>query len=292
MTDTRFATGSATAYLTDQVLALGPGGAVDVDAMALCATADWDAIVARADELRLDAVAMHQGDQVRLAVVGSVGVVVAATDGEHRFDGGTTRVIELVEGAHHVTVMVGPGAEPTEAAYRTDGGAVPASIISRRLAAPPEAPTDPFEALFGHTVARSVESAAIRPGAVAARRGPVGVLVFSTGERVVLDTDVVLGRNPRSIERRADDHRPGDGPPLVPARPVTVSHPAVSRQHVTIRVDRCLATIEDLGSANGTTVAAAGAPATTLRPGEPIELPIGSSVDLGGAVSFSVEEAA
>jgi hypothetical protein len=177
-------------------------------------------------------------------------------------------------------------AERGAVTYCIDGGAVPASTVRRRLVAPTEPPIDPFEVLFGHTVTRSVEAAAERADDGQCRGGAaLGVLVFATGERVVVDTSIVIGRNPRA----ADEVSGGDG-----RRPrlVKIAHPGVSRQHAVIRLDRWSAHIDDLGSANGTTVTLPGRRTMSLRPGTPLELTIGAVVDLGGDVSFTMEEAA
>lgn len=282
MTDTHFATGAATAYVTDHVIALSNRPVVDADVMALCASGDWNVLSAAAAEHDLSAVVVHHDDHVRLGVSAGATVEVATGDGDLRFGGDDVWTTQIVDRVHHVTLMstTHPSSEPT---YRVDGGAVPASVVSRRLGAPVEAPADPFEILFGHTVARSVEDAAVRPNEGApAPTAALGVLVFSTGERVVVDTDIVLGRNPRPADE-ASDPRP---------RLVKVSHPGVSRQHAMIRLERWSATIEDLGSANGTTVAQPGRAPMLLERGTPLELDVGAAVDLGGHVSFSVEAAA
>lgn len=304
MTDTRFAVGPATAYLTDHVLALGEGGSVDAAAMALCASADWDRIVAGAREHRLDVVAMHEAGQVRFALGAGATVVVATDAGDRRFAGSDAWTLDTVDGARVITLVTGRCDDAGAPTYRTDGGAVPASVVWRRLGAPPAAPIDPFDALFGHTVVRSVESAAIRPVEQPSGRSAVGVLVFSTGQRLVLDTNVLLGRNPRPDTAAGTTHGTPYDPRHDPRhdlrndarddapRLLKVAHPGVSRRHAAITVDRWIATIRDLGSVNGTTVTVPGGAAVPLRPGEPCDLPIGACVELGTDVSFTVEEAA
>lgn len=284
MTDTRFAPGLGTAYVTDGVLALSGVPGIDDELMHLCAVAtDWEALVDAARERHITALVMHDIDRVRLAVSGDASIVVATATGERRFDGADAWVTDTVGAAHLVTLST--TRESTgDAAYHTDGGAVPASLVSRRLTAAAVAAPDPFELLFGHTVARSVEAAAVRPADVdRASRATLGVLVFATGERVLVDRTIVLGRNPSPVDADADADRP---------RLVKLPQPGVSRRHAAIRVDRWTATIEDLGSVNGTVVRSPGRPAADLRPGQPVELVGGAVVDLGGDVSFVIEEAA
>jgi len=108
------------------------------------------------------------------------------------------------------------------------------------------------------------------------------VLLFSTGERVVVDKPLLLGRNPQAGGETA-----GDSPKLV-----KLPGSAVSRRHAAITVDRWRAHIDDLGSANGTELTLPGSAPQRLAPGRPVGLVTGARVDLGGAVSFVVEEVA
>lgn len=283
MTDTCFAAGVGVAYVTDHVIALSDEPGVDVDVMALCVSGDWNVLAAAAASCHLAALVVHDAAQVRLGVRGDASVEVGTADGVRRFDGTDVWTTEVVDGAHHVTLVSNSDARMIDPDFRVDGGVVPASIVKRRLGAPIDADADPFDVLFGHTVSRTVEEAAVRgDDGSAVRRANLGVLVFSTGDRVVVDTDVMLGRNPQPVDG-ANERRP---------RLVKLSHPGVSRRHAVIRLDRWRATIEDLGSANGTTVASPGRAAEPLVHGTPVELAVGAVVDLGGHVSFSVEEAA
>lgn len=286
MTDTRFAAGPSTAYLTDSVLALSTEPDVDDELSRLCVTTtEWAALADGARVRRVAALVMHDAARVRLAVADHGSVVVDTVDGLRRFDGTSTWRTDTIDGARSVTLMVEGRGDDAVAAFRTDAGVVPASAVSRRLAAEAIDPTDPFEVLFGHTVPRSVEAAAVRPYE-AERSAPtaLGVLVFSTGDRVMVDRPIVLGRNPRQV---------GDVQPDAPRpRLVELALAGISRRHAVIRPDRWSASIDDLGSANGTFVALPGRPAVPVRPGHPVELVPGAVVDLGGEVSFTVEEAA
>jgi hypothetical protein len=283
VTNTRFAPGTSIAYLTDAVLALSDAPGIDDELMQLCATStDWDTLAAAARQRQVTALVMHDVDRLWLAVTGAGAVVVETAAGDRRFDGTDTWLVDTVDQASSVTLCSGRG-RGDDAVYRTDGGVVPASLVSRRLAAAP-VPTDPFELLFGHTVARTVESAAVRP--IADERAPraaLGVLVFGSGERVVIDRTLVLGRNPRPVD---------EAPEGSPTRLVKLPQPGVSRRHAAIRLDRWTATIDDLGSANGTTLTSPAGAVTDLRPGHPVELGVGDVVDLGGDVSFVVQVSA
>ena len=283
MTNTRFAPGASAAYLTDAVLALSDAPGIDDELMQLCATStDWGTLADAARERHVTALVMHDVDRLWLAVTGAGVVVVETAGGDRRFDGSDTWLVDTVDQASSVTLCSGHG-RGGDAVYRTDGGVVPASFVSRRLAAAP-VPADPFELLFGHTITRKVESAAVRP--IADERAPraaLGVLVFGSGERVVVDRTLVLGRNPRPVD---------EAPQGSPTRLVKLPQPGVSRRHAVIRLDRWTATIDDLGSANGTTVTSPTGALTDLRPGHPVELGVGDVVVLGGDVSFVVQVAA
>jgi hypothetical protein len=286
MTRTHFTQGSATAYVADGVLAMACDGGVDADLMSRCASNDeWSDLVAAFQDCADGAVVQHDDRCLRVAVVGSALVTVAAADGDHRVTGGTEWRAHEFEGVRTVTIRSGGVEAATELPYCVDAGAIPAAELRRRLSTVEDDASDPFESLFGSTVARAVESAAVRSvaGDFPQPRPPLGILVFSTGERVVVDRSIVLGRNPRTVDMWADD---------VDVRRVKVSSAGVSRQHAVIRVDRWHASIDDLGSANGTTVARPRQPAAAVRPGHPVDLVPGVVVDLGGDVSFAVEEVA
>ena len=293
MTDTRFSPGDGTAYVTDDVIVLAAGAGVDTDLMARCADSDdWDALLAATADHDDVAVVRHaeageHGDgRLHIAASGEVRVVVETADGELSIGGEPSRTVHTVE--HPLSVRLSlrgapAGGAPTDPAdaYRVDGGAVPAQSVGRRLAATATEVVDPFDALFGRTIIRSVEQAAVRDDDDASAE-PLGLLVFSTGVRVILDRPIVLGRNPR---RGAD-------PGAAPSRLVRIASPGVSRRHAAIAIDRWRASIDDLGSSNGTSVTMPGGRRRRLQPGHPVDLMPGASVELGGAVSFSVEEIA
>ena len=146
-----------------------------------------------------------------------------------------------------------------------------------------------FDQLFGSTVARSIEGAAVRESVGARPRSalerdqqPPRVLIFSTGQRVLVDRPVVLGRSPKPTTE-SNQTSP---------RLVTLSGPLLSRQHAEIRIDRWQTIIDDLNSVNGTEVTIPGEPTRRLQPGLPISLVVGTRVDLASEVSFVLEEVA
>jgi len=138
----------------------------------------------------------------------------------------------------------------------------------------------PLDAFLGRTATEAGGAASVPPCVDRGTGNPLGVLVFSTGERVLIDRPMVLGRNPK--------------PPAEPAPPtrlVTIASPGVSRRHAVILVDRWHATIDDLGSSNGTRITCPGEAPVPVVAGSPAGLVVGAVVDLGD-VSFVVEEVA
>ncbi len=298
MTATRFTPGPATAYVFDDVIAVvadagvdaGVDAAVDPDLMSRCASPPgWPALLESIADLNTVAVVAHFDDLLRVAAVGAVTVDVEGPEGARQIDGGDELITHELAGVRTVTIRtagVGVGDEPT---HCVDDGVVPASLVSRHLVTPAAAASDPFDALFGTTEVRTVETAAVRPDDAGVGRDatPIGVLVFSTGARVVVDRTIVLGRNPRHIDGPGGEATAESDP-----RRVKVAAPGVSRRHALIRVDRWHASIDDLGSSNGTRVALPGRTPMPIRPGRPVDLVPGAVVDLGGEVSFAVEEVA
>lgn len=112
-------------------------------------------------------------------------------------------------------------------------------------------------------------------------RPPLGSLIFSTGEVVSLDRDVVVGRRPSA------KHQEGRLEP----RLVTLPSPnrEISRNHCEIRVDGWDIRIRDLGSNNGTFLTREGQ--EPLRVGEafPVILRNGDTIDLGESITIRLE---
>ncbi|MGY1709275.1 FHA domain-containing protein [Geodermatophilus sp. SYSU D00758] len=112
-------------------------------------------------------------------------------------------------------------------------------------------------------------------------RPPLGLLVFDDGATVSLDADYLLGREPETDERV----RAGAFRPLLVVDPTG----GVSRHHAEIRLEGWDVVLVDTGSANGTLVAARGAPAwSSLVPGQPVQLTPGMAVRMGSR-SFAFE---
>jgi len=289
MTATSFAPGSATAYVSDDVIAVVADTTVDAELMRACAApTSWDALLEGLAGRTDAAIVMRTDDDVRLAMVGAMTVEVDESERCRRIAGTVEWVTHRLPHARVVTVASGCDVDLAAATYCVDAGAVPASVVTRTLVAGGPPAVDAFHDLFGATVDRTVESAAVRDDdvALAGTRAPFGVLVFSTGERVIADRTIVLGRNPKRVD--ASTVRPG----VADQRCVTVAGRGVSRRHAVIHVDRWHAAIDDLGSSNGTWVTAPGRTPLPVRAGHPAELVPGAIVDLGGEVSFAVEEVA
>jgi len=287
VTSTRFAPGPATAYVCDDVIAVVDRAGAEPDLMHTCVDQpSWDALVAMVRDHDDVAVVMTTDTGVRAAVKGAMTVVVDELAGRTRIEGSTEVSTQRFPTAQAVSIM-SPGGADSDPTYCVDAGAVPVSLVRRALAGD-EVPTDAFEALFGRTVERSVEQAAVRVVDADRDRGraPFGVLVFSNGERVIADRTIVLGRNPHRCEDGAVASE------VSRLRRVVLPAPAVSRRHAVVHVDRWHAAIDDLGSSNGTWVTLPGGAPRRVRAGQPVDLVPGAVVDLGGDISFAVEEVA
>lgn len=114
-------------------------------------------------------------------------------------------------------------------------------------------------------------------------RPPLGTLRLSTGQTVLLDRDVVLGRAP---EDRNDD------PALRPHLVQLTESAEVSRMHVRISLDGWQPMIRDLGSSNGTTLTLRGSEPRQLRPHEDYPLEPDCEVSLADMVSFTYDVSA
>ena len=102
-------------------------------------------------------------------------------------------------------------------------------------------------------------------------RPPLGRLVLPTGEQVVLDRDVVLGRKPAAL--------PGAAPwPHLVTLPQDSTY--LSRVHLHVELDGWLVLARDLGSRGGTTLRVPGRPPERIRANEPHVLEPGNRLDL------------
>ncbi|MDO4791638.1 MAG: FHA domain-containing protein [Buchananella hordeovulneris] len=112
-------------------------------------------------------------------------------------------------------------------------------------------------------------------------RPALGRLVFSTGEVITLDRDVVVGRRPRAIAE----------PGRQEAQIVPVPSPKqeISRTHCQIRVDDWEVRVKDMGSNNGTYLTRPGEAALRLSDKTPMILQVGDRLDLGEGISIRME---
>lgn len=113
-------------------------------------------------------------------------------------------------------------------------------------------------------------------------RPNLGVLVVSTGERIALDKDIIIGRRPRS--------QPQAGRPESHLVPVVSPNQQISRTHCEIRVDGWDVRVRDLGSNNGTFLLRAGQPAARVGETSGMILQVGDVIDLGDSVTARMEE--
>ncbi len=104
----------------------------------------------------------------------------------------------------------------------------------------------------------------------------LGVMVLPDGTEIVLGADLLVGRSPRS--ERVEG---GEIPELV-----VLDHRDVSRTHVRVAVEGWRVLVEDLGSTNGTVLRTADGRTHRVRVGEPVIVPDGAVVELGGGPSL------
>jgi len=187
--------------------------------------------------------------------------------------------------------------------------------------------TTGYDHLWGATVIRSVEEAAVRPdedaeaapaapapgdhdgatislaqaralraGRAAAEQAPSsttppplapprppapGRIRVSTGQVLLLDRTVVIGRRPRSTRVSGTDL-----PHLVA---VDSPQQDISRSHVELRVEGESIVATDLRTTNGTTLLRAGADPVRLHPGEATVVIPGDVLDLGDGITVAIE---
>jgi hypothetical protein len=171
-----------------------------------------------------------------------------------------------------------------------------------------------YDFLFGETVVRTVEDAAVRSeepaapgdhdgrtaiGLTAAERraarrerqktsevhaapAPQFQLEFSTGATEELDGAIIVGRAPSASKVGLDS---------VP-RLVTVGGPDqdISRNHVRVSLEGGTVMVTDLHSRNGTVVTLPGRAPQQLRGGQPTAVIAGAIIDLGSDVTITVRE--
>jgi hypothetical protein len=116
----------------------------------------------------------------------------------------------------------------------------------------------------------------------AAPPAPQLVLVLSTGGREPLTQPILVGRSP-SVSKISGGRIP---------RLVTVGNgdQDISRNHAQFAVEGGTVVVTDLHSKNGTTIVLPGKDPQKLRAGEPTSVIPGTVVDLGGGITFTVDE--
>jgi hypothetical protein len=112
---------------------------------------------------------------------------------------------------------------------------------------------------------------------------PVVSLVLSDGSREPLSQPILVGRAP-SVSQVSG----GKMPKLIT---VGGADQDISRTHVRFVLEGGTVVVTDLHSRNGTTIAMPGKEPQKLRAGEPTSVIVGTVVDLGGGVTFTVDEA-
>jgi hypothetical protein len=201
--------------------------------------------------------------------------------------------------------------EHTLISQTVSGIEMPESVGAGVSAAPDGAG---YDHLFGMTVVRKVEDAAVREpeeeasptpledrtkvatglaerralrraakAAAEVEAGPAGPrhwLELSTGGREELEGTVIVGRAPSATRVSA-----GNIPRLV-----TFSTPNqdISRTHAQIVLEGDTVVVTDLHSSNGTFVAVPGRPPQKLRAGEPTPVVVDTVIDLGDGATLTV----
>lgn len=112
-------------------------------------------------------------------------------------------------------------------------------------------------------------------------RPPLGTLHVSTGEVIILDRDVVIGRRP--------SYTPQPGRPHAHVVLVPSPNQEISRTHCEIKIDGWDVRIRDLGSNNGTFLLRPGQSPVRVTDSAPMILRPGDILDLGDAVTVRME---
>jgi pSer/pThr/pTyr-binding forkhead associated (FHA) protein len=131
--------------------------------------------------------------------------------------------------------------------------------------------------------ARALRTGDSAPPPLAPPRPPApGRIRVSTGQVMLLDRTVVIGRRPRSTRVSGTDL-----PHLVA---VDSPQQDISRSHVELRVEGDSIVATDLHTTNGTTLLRPGVDPVRLHPGEGTVVVPGDVIDLGDGITVAIEE--
>lgn len=129
----------------------------------------------------------------------------------------------------------------------------------------------------------SIDADSVPPPLAPPRAPAPGRIRLSTGQELLLDRTVVIGRRPRSTRVSGTDL-----PHLVA---VDSPQQDISRSHLEVRAEGDAILATDLHTTNGTTLLRAGADPVRLHPGEQTVVVAGDLLDLGDGVTVTIEEA-
>ncbi|NYE18688.1 FHA domain-containing protein [Microbacterium immunditiarum] len=121
----------------------------------------------------------------------------------------------------------------------------------------------------------------VPPPLAGPRPNAPGRIRLSTGQTLLLDRTVVIGRRPRATRVTGTDL-----PHLVA---VDSPQQDISRSHIELRVEGDSIVATDLRTTNGTTLVRQGGDPVRLHPGEPTVVVPGDVIDLGDGVTVTVE---
>jgi len=132
------------------------------------------------------------------------------------------------------------------------------------------------------TAACTVCGQALSGDAHQVRRPSLGTMVVSTGERIELDRNLIVGRQP-SVSRVQGN----DMPRLVQVRS---ENGDISRSHLEVRLEGWHVTLRDLRATNGTVLIREGQLPRRLGQGETAILLTGDTADLGDGIALRFED--
>ncbi|MBN9141215.1 MAG: FHA domain-containing protein [Micrococcales bacterium] len=282
---------------------------------------------------------------------GSVGVTLGGRGGvELPIEAGVVRASAFASGAGSPVGAVAQAAPASTSAARDDftpplapASAVPrveevsevtvASLPEEAAGGPRDDPAadasaaaeaaDGYDYLFGDTMYRSVEDAAVRPveaeeGAEQAPPSEAEAEGDHDGSTVLASSITRTGRQRRPRGEAAAPAAPSvvvvlpsgtreplDEPLLLGRSPsvsgvsagqlprlvtITGGDQDISRSHLRVALEGGTVVVTDLHSRNGTTVVMPSGESQKLRGGEPTPVIVGTRIDLGGGVELSVEE--